>query len=88
MPQEIYRSSGYERFTDVIGQRGPSACGIAAPAALKGYQGGRFNDTTGDSVIVHDIRVVGFGVEKGVAYWTVRNSRGTHWRESGFCRVV
>jgi cathepsin X len=71
-----------------IYQRGPIACGIAVPDALETYTGGIFYDTTGDTDIVHDISVVGFGVENGTKYWTVRNSWGTHWGESGFFRVV
>jgi len=58
------------------------------PDALESYTGGIFNDTTGDMDIVHDISVVGFGVEAGVKYWVVRNSWGSHWGESGFFRVV
>jgi len=75
MMQEIY-------------QRGPIACGIAIPDALEQYTGGIFHDTTGNMDIVHDISVVGYGVENGVKYWTVRNSWGTHWGENGFFRVV
>lgn len=75
MMQEIY-------------QRGPIACGIAVPAALEDYTGGIFHDTTGDMNIVHDISVVGYGVENGTKYWVVRNSWGSHFGESGFFRVV
>mgnify|MGYP002629217487 FL=1 len=75
MMQEIY-------------QRGPIACGIAVPDALEDYTGGVFNDTTGDMDIVHDVSIVGWGVDNGVKYWTVRNSWGTHYGEDGFVRVI
>ena len=75
MMQEIY-------------QRGPIACGIAVPDSLESYTGGIYEDTTGDLDIVHDISVVGFGVENGTKYWTVRNSWGSHFGEQGFFRVV
>jgi len=55
---------------------------------LENYTSGIFVDETGDLDIVHDISIVGFGVEDGQKYWTVRNSWGTHWGESGFFRVV
>jgi hypothetical protein len=71
-----------------IYQRGPIACGVAVPAALENYTSGIFEDKTGDKDIVHDISVVGFGVEDGTKYWTVRNSWGTHFGEQGFFRVV
>jgi len=60
----------------------------AVPAALETYTGGIFNDTTGDVTLVHDISVVGYGVENGVNYWMVRNSWGSYWGEKGFFRVV
>jgi cathepsin X len=69
MMQEIY-------------QRGPIACGVAVPDSLENYTGGIYNDTTGDTNIVHDISVTGFGVaDDGTKYWTVRNSWGSHWGE-------
>jgi cathepsin X len=80
--------TGEENMLQEIYQRGPIACGIAVPDALENYTTGIFWDKTGDTDIVHDISVVGFGVENGVKYWTVRNSWGSHWGESGFFRVV
>lgn len=58
------------------------------PPALENYTSGIFHDTTGDKQIVHDISIVGYGVENGVKYWTVRNSWGTHFGEDGFVRVI
>jgi cathepsin X len=75
MMQEIY-------------QRGPIACGIAVPDSLETYTGGIYQDTTGDKNIVHDVSVVGYGVENGTKYWVVRNSWGSHYGESGFVRVI
>jgi cathepsin X len=80
--------SGEEKMIQEIYQRGPIACGIAVPAALENYTHGIFNDTTGDLNIVHDISVVGFGVEDGTKYWVVRNSWGSHWGENGLFRVL
>ena len=68
-------------------QRGPIACGIAVPDSLETYTGGIYCDATGDLSVVHDISVVGYGVENGAKYWTVRNSWGTHWGEDGFFRL-
>ena len=75
MMQEIY-------------QRGPIACGIAVTEEFENYTQGIFQDKTGDLNIVHDISIVGYGVENGIKYWVVRNSWGSHWGESGFARVI
>jgi cathepsin X len=75
MMQEIY-------------QRGPIACGVAVPDSLENYTSGIYEDKTGDKNIVHDISIVGYGVENGTKYWTVRNSWGTHFGEQGFVRVI
>ena len=69
-------------------QRGPIACGIAVPDALETYTGGIFCDTTGDMSVVHDISVVGYGVENGTKFWKIKNSWGPSWGEKGYYRIV
>ena len=84
---EFGHVSGEEAMKQEIAQRGPIACGVAVPEALEEYTGGIYCDETGDTNIVHDISVVGYGEEDGKPYWLVRNSWGTHWGEEGFFRV-
>ena len=85
---EYGQVSGEEAMMQEIYQRGPIACGIAVPDSLEDYTGGIYEDTTGDMDIVHDISIVGYGVENGTKYWTVRNSWGSHFGEDGFFRVI
>lgn len=80
--------SGEENMMAEIYNRGPIACGVAVPEALENYTGGIFQDKTGDLNIVHDISVVGYGVENGVKYWVVRNSWGEAFGENGYFRVI
>ena len=86
--EEYGQVKGEEAMMQEIYQRGPIACGIAVTQELEDYKGGIFEDKTGDMNIVHDISVVGYGVENGVKYWTVRNSWGESFGEQGFFRVV
>jgi len=37
---------------------------------------------------MHAVKLVGWGVEDGVAYWKVANSWGRTWGESGFFRIA
>ena len=87
-------------MTKEIYARGPIATTIACPDALEEYRGARgppgtvvpgtsvFNDTTGIVTEDHVVEITGWGVEKGVKYWVVRNSWGTWWGEGGWAKII
>jgi len=78
-----------------IFRRGPVTCNIDADPLVQGRY--RRGDIVADLVrpsdgkpfeTDHVISVVGWGVDGGVKYWTVRNSWGEYWGEDGFFRVL
>ena len=79
---------GEQAMLQEVFQRGPIACAIAVPEALETYKGGIYEDLTGDTNLVHEISIVGFGEEDGKKFWVARNSWGQAWGESGFFRVA
>ena len=93
----VYYSYGVDEYGLVNGtdaminelQRGPIACTVAVTDDFENYDGGIFEDTTGDTSMDHSISLVGYGTdENGVDYWIGRNSWGTYWGEGGFFQIV
>jgi len=55
---------------------------------INNYDGGIYEDTTGDIDYDHDISIVGWGEENGKKYWFVRNSWGEYWGINGFFKII
>jgi cathepsin B len=51
------------------------------------YKGGIYHYTSGNFAGGHAVKLIGWGTENGVNYWTLANSWGTKWGENGFFRV-
>merc|ERR1712224_1001399 len=41
-----------------------------------------------NKTIDHAVLLIGFGVDAGTAYWSIKNSWGTKWGEDGYFRLV
>ncbi|KAM7269751.1 hypothetical protein ACFE04_025248 [Oxalis oulophora] len=66
----------------------PVIVGIDASGDFQHYSEGVFNGTCGTE-LNHGVAIVGYGkTQKGLKYWTVRNSWGDDWGEKGYVRIA
>lgn len=80
--------SGATNMKKEIMARGPISCGIQVTDNFEStYAGEIYSEKLWKVEINHGIAVVGWGIEDGVEYWTVRNSWGTMWGLSGYFRI-
>jgi len=80
--------SGEEDMLEEVYNWGPISCTVALTEELHNYTGGIFEDKTGRKNRDHEVEIVGFGEERGVKYWEIRNSWGSNWGEEGFFKLI
>jgi len=57
---------------------------------FKQYAGGVYSNSTcpsGPLDVNHDVMLVGYGTERGVEYWLIKNSWGPTWGDKGYFKI-
>jgi cathepsin L len=83
---ETLPKNEYEPLVRALAERGPVAVSVAADQWFN-YESGIFNGCGKDNVIDHAVTAIGYGVDAGKPYWTIQNSWGADWGESGTIRL-
>jgi cathepsin L len=83
---ETLPKNEYEPLARALAERGPVAVSVAADQWFN-YDSGVFNGCGKDNVIDHAVTAIGYGVDAGKPYWTIQNSWGGDWGESGTIRL-
>jgi cathepsin X len=78
--------SGHHAIQHELYRNGPLACSINADPLLH-YHSGIVDNPRGSKIQDHAISIVGWGLEKSIPYWVVRNSWGEYWGEQGYFRI-
>ena len=65
---------------------GPLAIAVDANS-FQTYSGGILPGKDCGSQLDHGVLLIGYGIDNGVKYWTIKNSWGADWGENGFIRI-
>ena len=82
-----YLLVGEEQFKAEISKNGPIVASFTVYADFKQYKSGVYSHVTGEVLGGHAIRVIGYGEENGVKYWTIANTWSENWGEGGYFRI-
>ena len=67
---------------------GPLWIGMKVHKDLVYYSSGIYSSTlTNSEFSFHAVKLIGWGEENGVKYWTIQNSWGSNWGDNGYFKI-
>jgi len=87
--QNSYAIKGPKHMQKEIVQHGPIQVGFMVYRSFMTYKSGVYHKLKKEKSPEggHAVKIVGYGTDNGVKYWTVANSWNTDWGEDGFFRI-
>jgi cathepsin B len=85
--ESAYSLSGVENIQADILAHGPVTAAFTVYEDFPTYKEGVYIYTTGSALGGHAVKIIGWGVEDGVPYWTVMNSWNNKWGDNGAFKI-
>ncbi|KAL3683056.1 hypothetical protein R1sor_001078 [Riccia sorocarpa] len=83
-----YLSSDPEILKMELYKNGPIEVAFEVYEDFAHYKSGIYQHLFGDYMGGHAVKLIGWGTENGVDYWTVANSWNAGWGENGYFRII
>ena len=85
---KAYSVSSVEAMQTAIMTGGPLAVAFTVYADFPTYKSGVYTHKSGSALGGHAVEMIGWGVDAGVAYWTVKNSWNEQWGDGGTFKIA
>ena len=85
--KSAYSISGVEQIQTEIMTYGPVTAAFTVYQDFLTYHSGVYEHLAGPQLGGHAVKIIGWGEENGVAYWTVANSWNQYWGMNGFFKI-
>jgi len=83
-----YSLRGEAQIQQDVMKYGPVEATFSVYNDFVSYTSGIYQHTTGQYLGGHAVKLIGWGVDAGVKYWTIANSWNEDWGEKGYFRII